>query len=186
MARGPANSATASPTRSRSGSAELCSWLPICGRSRSASRDRVEPEHPYVAGVGTPQPLQALDRGGLAGAVGADQADHLAGADVEVEVVDDDPAAVRLGEPPHRHHAPKGGGVGCSARWLRQGHSRVHVDNATATGSLRASARRQIFAYAPGQIRRRRGQPCHSTDARASRPPRQRPAPRSPASRSEP
>ena len=61
--------------------------------------DRVEPEHPDVTRVLAPQALEELDRRGLAGAVGADQAEDLAVMDVEVEVVDDRAAVVGLGEP---------------------------------------------------------------------------------------
>ena len=61
--------------------------------------DRIEAEHAELAGVGPAEPLEALDGGGLAGAVGADQAEHLAGVHVQVEAIDDGAAAVRLGEP---------------------------------------------------------------------------------------
>ncbi len=61
--------------------------------------DRVETEHAHVPGVGPPESLEDLDGRGLAGPVGADQAQHLARMDVEVEPVDDHPAAVRLGQP---------------------------------------------------------------------------------------
>ena len=60
---------------------------------------RITAEHAQHAGVGPAQSLDAFDGGGLAGTVRADQADHLAGAHVEVESVDDDPLAVGLAEP---------------------------------------------------------------------------------------
>jgi hypothetical protein len=46
---------------------------------------RVEPEHPDVAGGGPDQVEQDADGGGLAGAVGAQEAVHLTGPDLQVE-----------------------------------------------------------------------------------------------------
>ena len=46
---------------------------------------RVLAEHRHLAGGADPEALQDLDRGGLARAVRPEQADHLAGADVEVD-----------------------------------------------------------------------------------------------------
>ena len=48
--------------------------------------DRVQPEHLDGAGVGADEPLAHLHRRGLAGAVGAQQREHLGGVHVEVEV----------------------------------------------------------------------------------------------------
>jgi hypothetical protein len=59
-------------------------------------RDR--PEHPDLAGVDPAQTLEDLDGCGLPRSIGADQADDLPGMHVRVEVVDDHPSAVRLGE----------------------------------------------------------------------------------------
>jgi hypothetical protein len=52
-----------------------------------AVRPWVEPEHPDVAGVGPPQPLDALNRGGLARPVGAPHAEDLAGGNLEGDVL---------------------------------------------------------------------------------------------------
>ena len=49
-----------------------------------------------VAGTGTHQADQDVERGGLAGAIGAEQADHLAFADRQRDVLDDHAAAVGL------------------------------------------------------------------------------------------
>ncbi len=65
---------------------------------------RLQPEHLDRAAVRPAQSLDALDGGGLAGAVGADQPDDLSGVHVEVEVVDDHAAAVRLGQAADRDH----------------------------------------------------------------------------------
>ena len=76
-------------------------------------RPGVEAEDADLAGVGSPQALEALDGGGLAGTVGADHPDDLTGRDVEVEVVDDHAVAVRLAEAADGH--------GHVERWVR-GH----------------------------------------------------------------
>jgi hypothetical protein len=44
-------------------------------------------EQPHLAGVGGDQPEDHVQGGGLAGAVGAEQADDLAGADREADAV---------------------------------------------------------------------------------------------------
>ena len=58
-------------------------------------------EHLHVAGGGLVEPLEDLDGGGLAGAVGAEQAEALAAAHDEVEAVDGDDVAVALDEAVH-------------------------------------------------------------------------------------
>jgi hypothetical protein len=75
---------------------------------------RVQAEDPHLAAVPPAQPLHALDRGGLARAVRAQDAEDLTRLDVKRDVVHDrlDPSApVTLGEPGHlddcRHHAPR-------------------------------------------------------------------------------
>jgi len=50
-------------------------------------------EHAHRAGSGRAQPLHALDGGGLAGAVRAQQAENLAALDFEGDVVDGDQVA---------------------------------------------------------------------------------------------
>jgi hypothetical protein len=66
-------------------------------------RGRVEPKHPQAALVRSSQPLDALHRRGLARAVGADEAEHLAGLDVEVQVVDDPAGPVALAQTANGH-----------------------------------------------------------------------------------
>ena len=50
--------------------------------------DRIQAEHRDLPAIRRPQPLDALHRRGLAGAVGADQPEDLAWLDVERHVVD--------------------------------------------------------------------------------------------------
>jgi hypothetical protein len=56
-------------------------------------------QHQHVALVRVGQAFADLDGGGLAGAVGTQEAEALAGADVEVEPVHRDDVAVSLAEP---------------------------------------------------------------------------------------
>src|SRR3546814_12826504 len=58
---------------------------------------RVAAEHPEVA-LERSQPEHRLERGGLAGAIGADQADDLAAFDPEVGVVERDGGLVCLAQ----------------------------------------------------------------------------------------
>ena len=51
-----------------------------------------------LAGVGLGEALADLDGGGLAGAVGSEQAEALARTDLEVEAVDGDDVAVGFAE----------------------------------------------------------------------------------------
>ena len=60
-------------------------WRSACRIGRPA-----QAEHLDLAGVGLGQALADLDRRRLAGAVGPEQAEALAGADLEVEAVDRD------------------------------------------------------------------------------------------------
>ena len=57
-----------------------------------------QPEHLDDAGVGRRQALADLDRRGLAGAVRSEQAETLAGVDLEVDAVDGDDVLIRLPE----------------------------------------------------------------------------------------
>ena len=57
---------------------------------------RVDAEHAHLAGVGSAVALEDLDRGGLARAVRAEQAEHLAGRDRERDPVDRGRGAVAL------------------------------------------------------------------------------------------
>jgi hypothetical protein len=60
---------------------------------------RIEIEHPDLARVRPPVTLEDLDRGGLAGAVRAEQTEHLARVDRQRQTVDGAHAAVLLAEP---------------------------------------------------------------------------------------
>ena len=62
--------------------------MPSRARKREAVAAPAVAEHLDLAGVGRPEPLEDLDRGGLAGAVRAEHAEALAGADLEVEAPD--------------------------------------------------------------------------------------------------
>ena len=70
---------------------------PAVQRRRVAPR--VAAEQPHRAGVRPQQAEQHPDRGRLAGAVGPQEAVHLAGADLEVQPVEGDGAAEGLAEP---------------------------------------------------------------------------------------
>jgi hypothetical protein len=73
-------------------------------------RRRVEPQHADRARGGRPEALQDLQGGGLACAVRAEQAEHLAGSDVEIDAVQDlrgaeaHPQAANLHREAVRHH----------------------------------------------------------------------------------
>ena len=58
-------------------------------------------EHLHVAGVGLREALADLDRGGLASAVGAEEAEALARLDGEVEAVDGDDVGIGLSQAAH-------------------------------------------------------------------------------------
>ena len=57
-----------------------------------------EPEHFHVARIRRGQPLADLDGGGLAGAVGAEQPEAFAGADLEVQARDGDHVVIALAQ----------------------------------------------------------------------------------------
>ena len=67
----------------------------------------VEAEHPDIASVGAAVALEDLDERGLAGAVGAEQGEHLAAAHGEVDAVERLHAVVGLA-----HAANLDGGLG--------------------------------------------------------------------------
>jgi hypothetical protein len=56
----------------------------------------IQPEHAHLAVAAAPEPLEALDRGGLAGPIGAEQPEDLTGSDLKVDAVDRDVVAVGL------------------------------------------------------------------------------------------
>ena len=62
---------------------------------------RIEAHHPHGAGVWGAKPDDALDRRGLAGAIGAEDAEDLAVLDREGHVVDGDRGAVGLAKVGH-------------------------------------------------------------------------------------
>ena len=63
-------------------------------------------EHLDLAAVALAVALEDLDRGRLAGAVRAEQAEHLAGADLEVDPAEGLVGAVALPEPGHANRVP--------------------------------------------------------------------------------
>ena len=85
-------------------------------RPSAIARCGLEPEHAHRAGVGRRQAEQHVDRGGLAGAVGAEEGDDLAGRDGQVDAVDGTHAAEGLVQAPQvdrqRAASPAGAGVG--------------------------------------------------------------------------
>src|SRR5690625_5372165 len=58
----------------------------------------VQPHHRQAATVGPAQSGDHLDRGGLAGAVGAQDPEGLAPEDVQADAIDSDRSLVSLGE----------------------------------------------------------------------------------------
>ena len=70
--------------------------MPSRWRSAWSSAAPAEAEHLDLAGVRLEQPLEDLDGRRLAGAVRAEQAEALAGRDLEVEAGDGDDVAVAL------------------------------------------------------------------------------------------
>ena len=94
----PANSCSASPTRSRSGSADVCSCAPISGRSSRPRARGVEPQHPHRPGVEGAQPLHHLDGRRLARTVAPGDPEDLALGDAEVHAAKHRPAVVVLAE----------------------------------------------------------------------------------------
>ena len=91
-----ANRSSASQTRMRSGRCDSWSWQPTLPRSCSGWASGSTPEDAHPAAVGPTQSFEALDRGRLAGAVRAEQAEDLAAAHLERHVVDGDRRAVGL------------------------------------------------------------------------------------------
>src|SRR5262249_2510288 len=77
------------------------------GPPRAAGPCRVHAEHLDLAGVAGTVPLQDLDRGRLAGAVGTEERVHLAGLDGQVDAADGDAITVPLvqSSDPDRVHA---------------------------------------------------------------------------------
>ena len=70
--------------------AEPLREVPDVVGERGVLADRVVAEHADPPGVGAQQPAEQADRRRLAGAVRADQPEHLAAPDVERHVVDGD------------------------------------------------------------------------------------------------
>src|SRR4029453_16671283 len=66
-----------------------------------AARGRVLAEDPHLAGVPVTVSLKDLHDSGLAGAVRAEQGEHLPGAHLEVEAVDGHHLPVPLSEAPY-------------------------------------------------------------------------------------
>ena len=75
-------------------------FIAACGLANATG----SPSHSIVARVGLVHPGEHLDQGGLAGAVLAEQAVHLAGPDLQLDAVERAYAGERLddvGEPQH-------------------------------------------------------------------------------------
>ena len=66
---------------------------------RDAVAATVQPEHSGAPEARVAEVEQRADRGGLAGAVGAEESEHLSGLDAQVQVVDGDGLAERLRQP---------------------------------------------------------------------------------------
>ena len=81
-----------------SGNCVSWSGMPIRSRSSRSSASPAPAEHLDLARVGRGQALADLDGRRLAGAVGPEQAEALAAADLEVEAVDGDDVAVGFAE----------------------------------------------------------------------------------------
>ncbi len=79
-------------------------WSAACGEPNVTG----SPAEGDLAGVGLVGAGQHLDQGGLAGAVLAEQAVHLAGRDVEVDAVQRADAGELLDDAPHREQRRHG------------------------------------------------------------------------------
>jgi hypothetical protein len=78
---------------------ELAGQVADTAPQRGAARPRPGAQHPDLAAAGPDQVQQQPDGGGLAGAVGAEVAEHLARPDLQVQTVEPTPAPVRLCQP---------------------------------------------------------------------------------------
>ena len=72
--------------------------MPSSSRSSRASDSQRRPSTSTLPGVGGEEAFADLDGGRLSGAVGAEQAEALAGRDLEVEAIDGDDIVVSLPE----------------------------------------------------------------------------------------
>ncbi len=131
------------PRRVRSPrSAAVCSTMPSRLRQVGVGVRGVDAEHVDVAGVAVAVALEDLGGRGLAGAVGAEQGEHLAAHDVEVDAVGGLRLAVRPAQAPGADRQV--GAVGhrddeC-ARIRGRGHGPQPAAPAGAGGSERATA----------------------------------------------
>ena len=111
----------AAEQRDRLGDGELIAQLRVLeldaeALAQRASPGAVVPVHPQDfdrSGVGDREPFEDLDGGGLAGAVGAEQPEALAGFDGEIEPRDRYDVAVALDQPRavNRRHVRRRGWV---------------------------------------------------------------------------
>ncbi len=76
----------------------------VAGAAVHGPAGDVDALEPDLAGVGLDHAAGHAEAGGLAGAVGAQQADDLAAPDLEVDAVDDAADAVDLDQPFHGQH----------------------------------------------------------------------------------
>jgi hypothetical protein len=98
-----------------------------------AGAGRVDAEDSHVAGGAGAEAFEDLDRGGLAGPVGAEEREDLAAIHVQVDAADDRAAAVSLDQPADRddRFAPvrPAIGVGGGRRRLECLGSAAHMDH---------------------------------------------------------
>ena len=134
--------------------------MPMPGAPRAGRLGRVLAQHAHVAGVPGAVSLQDLHRGGLARPVRAEQGEHLARANVQVDSADRLHVAVALGQATNFHRCRHGSNV-ASVRLPRHqrpvepavlrsedsrrtfgGQPRTFKDAAGAGGTVQVDARR--------------------------------------------
>ena len=95
--------------------------MPRRDRSASAVARPLHAEDLDGAGVGREEPFADFDGRGLSGAVGAEETEALAGADLEVERVDGDDVGVGLTETANREREWRSGSSGHRGKLTRPG-----------------------------------------------------------------
>ena len=108
-------------------SVEPCRTIPSRARQAGPPSRRVDAEDGHLAAVAPAVALEDLHRRRLAGTVRAEQREHLARRDVQVDPVDDGARAVPLAQAAHPHDAsPAAGVLQCRRRPVL---ALVHDDN---------------------------------------------------------
>src|SRR5207253_9972021 len=105
----------------------------------------IDPGHPGAAAARSQQSDEHLDGGGLAGAVGAEEAEQLPGAHLQVQVFHRREAAVALGQEAGGQHRAK-----CT-----DGSPKPGLEWASWRASGSNTARIQAVAHVPRQVFRR-------------------------------